>query len=156
MITRNIMLFLVKKLLEEQGRPLDDHLTEIFQKSSHPYDLSLYYLYLKIHQMHIQRMNDSPKILTIKYEDFCSNKEANTILLLEYCGINSSLAGKAMKAFQKDSQQGTVVSTENLNELDDKIMKTAEMLEAAQKIGSYLGFEDIFSSMRLPGTATVP
>jgi hypothetical protein len=54
-------------------------------------------------------------ILPLRYEDLNSNRLATVSRLFEYCDVPTSSVMQALKAFERDSQEGTVLARDHGN-----------------------------------------
>lgn len=155
--SRTMGKIIIRKQIQRANWLWDDTIQKLFDKSSDPVTLSLYHIYIRLHILHMARLNDKPDILTVKYEDFLSNKEANIAIMFKHCGLDLSLIPDALAAFHKDSQSGSILSKTSMGKFNDGgLTNSSEMLDSARQLGQHLGFDDLFGDIRLPGTATTP
>ncbi|KAF0116152.1 MAG: hypothetical protein FD150_637 [Rhodobacteraceae bacterium] len=86
--------------------------------------------------------------LALRYNDFNRDREASIAQMLLHCDLPAEFAGKALQAFEKDSQSGTHLSRELTIErlTPDRLARLADVMSRLPAFGSPdLKLPDIYS-----------
>lgn len=142
--------------VEKLALPFDDYTCNLIAKGNTRY-LFTCLVYIGIHYSYLRRRSSAPEFAVIKYEDLLSNQEVNVKTMFDFCGFSESLVAKGVQAFAKDSQAGSPLSMQTLQQVGcSEESARLEDLDDLRKLGKHWGFTDILADLRLPGTITSP
>jgi hypothetical protein len=160
LFTRFLEFLAMKHGFNEIDMPLDEVTAPIMQKSAHRRAFNAFYVPVCTHGLYLKKLRHGPfEMPAIKYKDILSNPDENIRIIFEFCGLDPQLVTKASRALHKDSQAGSPLSQQNLqNHADDLKAKLTEasVIRDAKTLAGHWGLSDIMGDLRLPGTITKP
>lgn len=104
-------------------------------------------MWLSVMDKYLQLRRQGINMEAVKYEDLVRNPEGTMRLLLNNLGFSNTDVQKALLAFTKDSQAGSVLSRENLQDI---IIPSTSMDEAQHLLDRHDEIRD--GTYTLPGT----